>query len=158
MRPGEVTIRAAGPADGAVIATMIAEHGAEEGATMRGRAEDYAAALAAGRIGCLLAERAQEALGLAMFYDTFSSWSGRPGLFLEDLYVRAAARRLGIAQRLLAEVACIAVARGADRLDLVVRDVNRARGFYAGQGLRELAGWQVWRADPPELARLAGER
>ena len=111
MRPGEVTIRAAGPADGAVIATMIAEHGSEEGATIRGRAEDYAAALAAGRIGCLLAE-----------------------------------------------VACIAVARGADRLDLVVRDVNRARGFYAGQGLRELAGWQVWRADPPELARLAGER
>ncbi len=153
--PGEVVVRAAGPAEGRLIALLVAEHGIEEGVTVRGRAEDYAAGLAAGRCACLIAERSGEAVGLAMYYPTFSSWSGRPGLFLEDLYVRRSARGQGVARRLLAELARIAAAGGADRLDLVVGEANAARGFYARLAMRELPGWRLVRADGRLLALLA---
>ena len=111
-----------------------------------------------GAYECLVAERRGTALGLAMFYPTFSSWSGQRGLFLEDLYVREAARGLSVGRLLLAELARIAGARGATRIDLVVQGDNRARGFYTRLGLRELPGWHLWRADEAALAALAGQR
>ena len=69
-----VALRLAQPADGELIAALIAEHTANEGATALGRPEDYARGLADGAYECLVAERRGTALGLAMFYPTFSSW------------------------------------------------------------------------------------
>ena len=103
-----VALRLAQPADGELIATLIAEHTAHEGATALGRPEDYARGLAEGAYECLVAQQRGTALGLAMFYPTFSSWSGQRGLFLEDLYVREAARGLSVGRLLLAELARIA--------------------------------------------------
>jgi ribosomal protein S18 acetylase RimI-like enzyme len=153
--PALVTIRSARPEDGALIAAMIAEHALHEGAQGSGRPVDYADGLATGAYECLLAERAGAPLGLAMFYPTFSSWSGQRGLFLEDLYVREAARGQAVGRRLLGALARIAAARGASRIDLVVQGRNRATEFYARLGLRELPGWQLWRADGSVLAALA---
>jgi ribosomal protein S18 acetylase RimI-like enzyme len=157
VAPSEVTTRAAGPDDGALIALLIAEHAAEEKATILGWAEDYADGLAAGRFACVIAERAGEAMGLAKFYHTFSSWSGRRGLFLEDLYVRAAARGLGVGRLLLAELARIAAHDDADRIDLVVQEANPARAFYGRLGWREMPGWRLARADAALIATLANE-
>ena len=154
----QVAVRLAQPVDGELIAALIAEHSAHEGAMALGRAEDYARGLAEGAYECLVAEQRGTALGLAMFYPTFSSWSGQRGLFLEDLYVREAARGLSVGRLLLAELARIAGARGATRIDLVVQGDNRARGFYTRLGLRELPGWHLWRADEAALAALAGQR
>ena len=155
----EIGVRAAVPADGAAIAALIAEHvaeeGAEEGAAILGRAEDYAAGLAQGRCACLVAERGGRPLGLLMFYRTFSSWSGRPGLFVEDLYLRPEARQLGLGRRLLAALARIAAAEGCDRIDLVVQENNPARAFYARLGWRELPAWRLARADAAAIAALA---
>ena len=153
-----VALRLAQPADGELIATLIAEHTAHEGATALGRPEDYARGLAEGAYECLVAQRRGATLGLAMFYPTFSSWSGQRGLFLEDLYVREAARGLSVGRLLLAELARIAGARGATRIDLVVQGDNRARGFYTRLGLRELPGWHLWRADEAALAALTDQR
>ena len=153
-----VALRLAQPADGELIAALIAEHTAHEGATALGRPEDYAQGLAEGAYECVVAERRGTALGLAMFYPTFSSWSGQRGLFLEDLYVREAARGLSVGRLLLAELARIAGARGATRIDLVVQGDNRARGFYTRLGLRELPGWHLWRADEAALAALTDQR
>lgn len=157
MIPAPATIRPARPEDGALIAALIAEHTLHEGTEGSGRPVDYADGLAAGAYECLLAERDGAALGLAMFYPTFSSWSGQCGLFLEDLYVREAARGQGVARRLLAALARIAAARGATRIDLVVQGHNRATEFYARLGLRELPGWQLWRAEGRVLAGLGDE-
>lgn len=153
--PDGIAIRAAVPADGPAIAALIAAHGAEEGATILGRPEDYAAGLAQGRCACLVAERAGEPLGLLMFYRTFSSWSGRPGLFVEDLYLRPEARQLGLGRRLLAALARIGAAEGCDRIDLVVQENNPARAFYARLGWRELPAWRLARADAAVIAALA---
>jgi GNAT superfamily N-acetyltransferase len=154
---GAAAVRHAIPADAPLIAAMIAEHGAEEGAEVTGTPKDYAAGLAAGAFSCLIAEGPGGPLGLAMFYATFSSWSGRHGLFLEDLYVRPSARGAGVARRLLAEIARIASARDADRLDLVVQDGNAARRFYARLGVEELPSWRLARARRPLLQRLRDE-
>lgn len=153
-----VAVRLALPCDGALIAALIAEHSSHEGATARGRPEDFAQGLAEQAFDCLIAEQAGKALGLAMFYPTFSSWSGRRGLFLEDLYVRETARGLSVGRLLLVELAGIARSRGALRLDLVVQDANRAREFYARVGLREMPGWLLCRAEERALATLSAER
>jgi GNAT superfamily N-acetyltransferase len=153
-----VAIRHATPADGALIAAMIAEHAGDEGIEAIGQADGYASGLAERAFACLLAEGSAGALGLAMFYPTFSSWAGRPGLFLEDLYVRPPARGLGVGRLLLAELARIARQQGATRIDLAVHEGNQACGLYAGLGLRQLPGWLIWRADGAALAALAANR
>ena len=153
----QVTLRLAVPADAALIAELIAEHARGEGAAACGRPEGYARGLEERAFACVIAQREGEALGLAMFYRTFSSWAGQPGLFLEDLYVRPAARGLGIGRLLLAELARIAQDSGATRIDLAVREANRAGAFYTRLGLRRLPGWLIWRAEGAVLAGLADE-
>ena len=139
--PG-LRIRAALPADGDLIAALIQEHTADEQvpAAARGTGADYASGLAEQACECLIAELDGEPVGLAMFYATFSSWQGRRGLFLEDLFVRDRARGLGLGRRLVVELARLARARGCTRLDLVVQAGNRARRFYGQLGLREVDG------------------
>jgi ribosomal protein S18 acetylase RimI-like enzyme len=95
--------------------------------------------------------------GFALFFANFSSWEGRPGLFLEDLFVRRQFRGLAIGRRLVAELARLVKARGGSRLDLVVADSNAARRFYERLGLREVRGWLLYRADNATLDALAAE-
>jgi GNAT superfamily N-acetyltransferase len=82
-----------------------------------------------------------EPAGLALFHSRFSTWLGRPGLYLEDLYVAEAARGLGVGRRLMARLASIAVARGWGRIDFQVLDWNPARNFYRRLGMEHLGEW-----------------
>lgn len=121
--------------------------------------EQFAAALFGPdpRVHCHVAEVAGEVVGLALWYVTFSTWLGRHGIWLEDLYVRPAHRRSGSGRALLTELAALCAERGYGRLEWWVLDWNEpAHGFYRSLGARPQEEWTVWRLDGDELGRLAG--
>jgi len=109
----------------------------------------------------LIAEVAGESgpapVGFALFFPTYSTWEGRPSLYLEDLFVSESARRHGVGRALLAKLAAIAVERDWQRLDLQVLDWNPAREFYARLGLDHTQEWLPYRATGPALRALAAE-
>src|SRR6202048_3829011 len=82
------------------------------------------------RFEALLALVDGEPAGFALFYPDFSTWHGRPGIFLEDLYVRKWARRRGVGRRLMARLAAIAIERDWPALHFNVLDWNPAREVY----------------------------
>jgi GNAT superfamily N-acetyltransferase len=98
-----------------------------------------------------------EPAGVALFHSRFSTWLGRPGMYLEDLYVVEAARGRGIGRRLMARLAAVAVERGWGRIDFHVLDWNPARSFYHRLGMGHLDGWLRYGADEDALKRLAAE-
>ncbi len=104
----------------------------------------------------VLAEIADEAVGYALFFSTFSTFLGRPGIWLEDLFVRPARRGEGVGQTLLAHVAGLAVARGCGRLEWSALDWNEpALAFYRGLGARRMPEWHLHRLDGAPLAAVA---
>ena len=107
------------------------------------------------RFEALIAFVEQEPAGFALFFPNFSTWRGRPGLYLEDLYVRDWARRLGVGRRLIARLAAIAIERDWPALHLMVLDWNPARGFYHRLGIELRAEWQHYGAKGEELHSLA---
>ena len=98
-----------------------------------------------------------EPAGAALFHARFSTWLGRPGLYLEDLYVTERARGRGVGRRLMARLAAIAVERGWGRIDFHVLDWNPARDFYHRLGMAHVDGWLRYGADEAALRRLAEE-
>jgi GNAT superfamily N-acetyltransferase len=96
--------------------------------------------------------------GFALFFHSFSTFLGRPGIYLEDLFVRPEHRGAGIGKALLRHLARLAEARGCGRLEWAVLDWNApAIGFYLGLGARPTTGWNVYRLDGEALGRLAGD-
>lgn len=94
-------------------------------------------------------------VGFALWYVTFSTWQGRPGMWLEDLFVRRAARRLGLGKALLETLAAVCLERGYPRFEWWVLDWNEpAHGFYRSLGARPEDEWTVWRVDGDALAAL----
>jgi len=106
----------------------------------------------------LIAELDGAPVGFALTFRTYSTWEGRPGLFVEDLYVTPDARTYGVGRALLATVAHRAVERGYRRVDLNVLDWNPARGFYDRIGFRQMKEWLPYRLTGDALAALATER
>ena len=109
---------------------------------------------------CLVAEQVQEtgaqAVGFALFFQTYSTWTGVPGLWLEDLFVDPGARGSGAGSALLQRVAELAVARGFARLDLTALDWNRsAIEFYLRRGATAMDTWTTHRFEGEALKRLA---
>jgi GNAT superfamily N-acetyltransferase len=104
----------------------------------------------------LIGEVDGEPMGFALFFHNFSTFEGRPGIYLEDRFVRPEARGEGLGQVLLAELARIAVERGCARLEWSVLDWNEpAIGFYRSLGARPMDEWTVMRVDGSALAALA---
>jgi GNAT superfamily N-acetyltransferase len=98
-----------------------------------------------------------EAQGFALFFHNFSTFEGKPGVYLEDLYVRPAARGCGLGKALLRHLAALAVERDCARLEWWVLDWNApAIGFYEKLGARPMDEWTVMRVDGAALAALAG--
>jgi GNAT superfamily N-acetyltransferase len=93
--------------------------------------------------------------GVALFHPRFSTWLGRPCLYLEDLYVCGPARGQGVGRRLLARLAAIAVERGWGRIDFQVLEWNPARRFYEKLGLAHVGDWLRYGGDDKALRRLA---
>ena len=104
----------------------------------------------------VLAENAGAPVGFALFFHTFSTFVGRPGIYLEDLFVVPEARGMGVGKALLAELARLAVERRCGRVEWAVLDWNApAIGFYDSLGARPNDEWTVYRLDGASLAALA---
>jgi len=106
---------------------------------------------------CHVAVDADEAVvGFALWHLTFSTWRGTAGIWLEDLFVRPAARGTGLGRALLAELARTCTARGYSRLAWWVLDWNEpAVGFYRSLGAAPQDEWTTFRLDGEALVRLA---
>jgi GNAT superfamily N-acetyltransferase len=107
----------------------------------------------------LIGESGGDAAGFALFFHSFSTFLGKPGIYLEDLYVRPEFRSRGIGRPLLIHLARLARQRGYGRLEWSVLDWNEpAIGFYRGIGASPVSGWTVYRVTGQELEVLAGHR
>ncbi|MCG6951049.1 MAG: GNAT family N-acetyltransferase [Betaproteobacteria bacterium] len=107
----------------------------------------------------VLAEEHGVAVGFALYFHNFSTFLGRPGLYLEDLFVRPEYRGRGYGKALMVFVARLAQARDCGRLEWSVLDWNRpAREFYRTLGARPLDDWIGQRMTGEAIARLAGHR
>lgn len=103
-----------------------------------------------------IAERDGRAVGLALWFLNYSTWTGRPGLYLEDLFVDPAERKSGVARALMVALAEEAMARGCARMDWAVLDWNtEAMSFYERIGAKRHEGWQPWRIEGEGIERLA---
>ena len=105
---------------------------------------------------CLIAEWEGEPAAFALFFTNYSTWHGRPGIHLEDLFVRAQFRGRGIGKALLRAVAREAAAKGATRLNWHVLDWNQpAIDFYEHLGATILKEWRICRVSRDAIASLA---
>jgi GNAT superfamily N-acetyltransferase len=106
---------------------------------------------------CLMAEHDGNPAGFALYFFNYSTWMGRPGLYLEDLFVPPEFRGLGIGKALLQQVAAIAVENNCPRLQWEVLDWNTpAIDFYRAMGAEFLDEWRNVRVSGEALKRLAG--
>jgi len=106
----------------------------------------------------LIAEEDGTPVGMALFFHNFSTFLGRPGLYLEDLYVVPESRGAGVGKALLERLAQVAVERDCGRLEWAVLDWNTdAIRFYERLGARPNDDWTVYRLTGEPLRRLAGE-
>jgi GNAT superfamily N-acetyltransferase len=104
----------------------------------------------------VIAELDGAPVGFALWFHNFSTWKGKRGLYLEDLYVSPAARGQGVGKALLIHLARIAVDRGCARFEWWVLDWNRpAIDFYRAMGAVAMDEWTVQRVEGDALARLA---
>ncbi|WP_421836684.1 GNAT family N-acetyltransferase [Novosphingobium sp.] len=160
-----VTIRPATPADLPLIADLIRALADYEKLADAVRFDE--AVLGAKLFGArpyaevIIGEVDGAAQGFALFFHNFSTFEGRPGIYLEDLFVRPEARGSGLGKALLSQLAALAVERDCARLEWSVLDWNEpAIGFYRKLGARLMDEWTVMRVDGAALERLgagAGE-
>lgn len=103
----------------------------------------------------VIAEWAGKPAGFALFFHNFSTWLGKPGLYLEDLFVREDMRGKGIGKALLLHLAGIARDRGCGRMEWSVLDWNTpAIDFYKSLGAEPMDEWTVYRLDAAALENL----
>jgi GNAT superfamily N-acetyltransferase len=141
-----VTIRDAQPADLDEILALVralAEYEREPDAVVFDRDEFAVHLFGADAVArCLIVEHEGEIAGMALYFRTFSTWLGRDGVWLEDLFVRPEFRRHGYGRALLNELR----ARTQGRVEWSVLDWNTpAQDFYRTLGAREFKGWSMWR-------------
>ena len=104
----------------------------------------------------LLAFEGESPVGFAVYFYNFSTWLGRPGLYLEDLFVKPDKRGKGYGRALLVELAKIARDRGCGRMEWAVLDWNEpAIKFYRSLGAKPMDEWTVFRLTRDGIARLA---
>lgn len=154
-----ISIRPAAPTDLPLIAALIRDLAVYE--KLEGQVRFDEAVLARHLFGprphaeVVIGEVGGQAQGFALFFHNFSTFEGRPGIYLEDLYVRPDARGAGLGKALLAHLAALAIARDCARLEWSVLDWNApAIGFYTALGARPMDEWTVMRVDGDALGAL----
>jgi len=155
-----LNIRPATPADAPVIASLVSELADYEKLLdeAKATAKDFLRELESANpvIHVLMAEWNGEPAGFALYFFNFSTFVGRPGLYLEDLFVRPAQRNHGIGRALLSALARIAEQRGCGRMEWAVLDWNEpALRFYKSLNARQMNEWIIHRLTPAEIAKLA---
>ncbi|HUR15577.1 MAG TPA: GNAT family N-acetyltransferase [Mycobacteriales bacterium] len=153
-------IRSAEPADVPVLLELVHElatYEREPDAVLATEADLHAALFGPDpSAGCQVAVVDGAVVGFALWYRTFSTWLGQPGLWLEDLFVRPEHRGSGRGKELLTSLAALCVERGWSRFEWWVLDWNEpAQGFYRSLGARPEDAWTVWRVDGDALTALA---
>ena len=103
---------------------------------------------------CLLAFQGEEPAGFALYFTNYSTFLAKPGLYLEDLFVKPTARGQGVGRALLLYLAKLANERGYGRMDWTVLDWNQpAIDFYQRIGAKPMAEWKIFRLTGAELAQ-----
>jgi GNAT superfamily N-acetyltransferase len=153
-------IRDAVPADAALILDLIRELALYERAPEAAKATlaDIERALFGDhpKVQALIAEWDGAPVGFAVYFFNFSTWTGRHGVYLEDLFVREAARGRGVGKALLVRLAQIARAKNCARLEWAVLNWNEpAIGFYKSLGAKAMDEWTVYRMEGAALDTLA---
>ena len=154
-----IAIRAAAPGDAAVVLGFIRELAEYEQLAHEVEATEASveAALFCTQptVFCDLAEWDGEAVGFALWFLNFSSFRGRNGIYLEDIFVRPGHRGHGVGKALLRHLARRCVARGWTRLEWAVLDWNAPSiEFYLAQGAERMADWTICRLSGDALRRL----
>lgn len=155
-----LSIRPAAPADLPLIAQFIRDLADYEKLTHEVRFDE--AVLGDRLFGArpyaevVIGEIDGEPQGFALFFHNFSTFEGRPGIYLEDLFVRPEARGSGLGKALLVHLAALCSERDCARLEWSVLDWNApAIGFYQSLGAKPMDEWTVMRVDGDALTRLA---
>lgn len=159
---GTVTLRDATADDIPTILALVrelAEYERDPEAAVATPELLYAAMFGPGAVArAVMAEERGEPLGFALYFFNFSTWTGRPGLYLEDFYVRPFARGRGIGTKLFRQLARIARDRGCGRMELSVLTWNlEPMRLYERLGGQRLSNWTTYRFDASTIARLAGD-
>ena len=157
-----ITVRAARPPDASLIYSLVRELADYERLAheVESTEEQIAAALFAPqpRLFCDIAEWDGEAVGFALWFLNFSTFRGRHGLYLEDLFVRPALRGKGIGKALMQQLARHCVDKGLARFEWTVLDWNKPSiEFYRSIGANLLDDWRVCRMSGEALAKFAGQ-
>ncbi|MCB2079361.1 MAG: GNAT family N-acetyltransferase [Novosphingobium sp.] len=158
-----LSIRPAGPPDLSLVAELIRALAEYEKLSheVRFRAADLARHLFGERpvAEALIGEIDGTPQGFALFFTTFSTFEGRPGIWLEDLFVRPDARGHGLGKALISAVGEIAVERGCARFEWSVLDWNAPSiAFYRGLGARPMEEWTIMRMEGDALAALGAQK
>lgn len=155
-----IAIRPALPEDAGLIATLIRELAEYEKLLheCHATAENIGQSLFGSRpqAECVIAELGGAAVGFALFFHNYSTFLAKPGLYLEDLFVRPAARGHGVGKALLAHLARLALDRGCGRFEWSVLDWNApAIAFYESLGAKPQNEWTIYRVTGEALTTLA---
>lgn len=157
-------IRVAAPGDESLLVELIRELAVYERLSEEVRAtpallaESLFANPSAPAAEAVIAEWDGSPAAFALYFYNFSTFLGRPGLYLEDLYVRETCRGRGIGKALLVYLARRALARDCGRMEWSVLDWNEpAIDFYRKLGAKPMSEWTLYRLDCDGIARLAGE-
>lgn len=158
-----LTIRAAGPDDVAVIFAMITDLAVFENLAHQVVADhgllEQALFGPEPACECILGCEGTMPVAFALYFHNFSTFLGRRGLYLEDLYVQPAARRRGHAKAMLAHLAALALKRGCARFEWSVLDWNaNAISFYQGLGADVMPQWRICRLTGSPLQTLADQQ
>jgi GNAT superfamily N-acetyltransferase len=155
-----LTIRPATPQDVALILRFVRELAEfeREPDAVKATEESLTQALFGERSAeAVIAEQDGEPMGFALFFHNFSTWTGRKGLYLEDLYVTPEARGSGVGTALLRHLAGIALDRDCGRFEWAVLDWNTpAIDFYTAMGAESMDEWRIRRVSGDALVKLAG--
>ncbi len=156
------SIRPARPDDATAIANLVYELAVYEKLEQFAMAtpDDFQRHLFGARpyAEAIMAEVDGKPVGFALFFHTFSTFRGQPGLYLEDIYVKPEHRGRGIGKTLLATIAKLALDRGLGRLEWAVLNWNSpAIGFYQGLGAEPLDDWTTYRLSDGPLTKLAAQ-